>query len=471
MFDVPRVRGLYASLSDGWTYLNAQDFPQVPERVSSAVARSFRVASLLEPLESATGSHSRAQRPGRRIGESFGDSARIAIADLTGARPENVVLGASRAALLDNLAHALYRRLRLGQEVVLSRVDDPANVAPWKTAADLYGARVRWAEPDLSSGVLPAWQFANLVEHETSVVAVSAANRYVGAVTDVRAIADCVRAKSRALLVVDVDSFAPYRVVDVEQMGADVLALDVASLGGPSVGALVFKDDATRQAIFRSGHGVGVGGVSEGLLGGVSEAVDHLARLDDSARGTRRSRLKTGLPQAAEHLKTLAAHLVEGLQSLGTVHVIGVDGDGDVLEEFASVDRIPRVSFLVDGVPAGVVVQRLLANGVVAGVVAPGQSQLLERMGVFEEHAPQSQHAQRTEQAANARRGRHGRNADANPATSAGSSALHTANATGTASTSLGSSLDQAGAVAVGFAPHNTIHDVDQLVRVVASVR
>lgn len=452
MFDVPRVRGLYASLSDGWTYLNAQDFPQVPERVTSAVARSFRVASLLEPPESATGSHSRAQRLGRRIGESFGDSARTAIADLTGARPENVVLGASREALLDDLAHALYRRLRLGQEVVLSRIDDPANVTPWKHAADLYGARVRWAEPDLSSGVLPAWQFTNLVEPETTVVAVSAANRYVGTVTDVRAIADCVRAKSRALLVVDVDSFAPYRVVDVEQMGADVLALDVASLGGPNVGALVFKDDATRQTVFSSGHSVGVGGVSEGLLGGVAEAVDHLARLDDSARGTRRNRLKTGLPHAADYLNSLATHLVEGLQSLGTVHVIGVDGEGHVLEEFAAVDRIPRVSFLVDGVPAGVVVQRLLANGVVAGVVAPGQSQLLERMGVFEEQP-----------GANSR-GRHVRKGgDATPASAA---------AAGSAQGSvLGSALDQAGAVSVGFAPHNTVHDVDQLVRVVASVR
>ncbi|MGJ4138509.1 aminotransferase class V-fold PLP-dependent enzyme [Corynebacterium evansiae] len=459
MFDVPRVRGLYASLSDGWTYLNAQDFPQVPERVSSAVARSFRVASLLEPPESATGSHSRAQRLGRRIGESFGDSARTAIADLTGARPENVVLGASREALLDDLAHALYRRLRLGQEVVLSRIDDPANVTPWKHAADLYGARVRWAEPDLSSGVLPAWQFTNLVEPETTVVAVSAANRYVGAVTDVRAIADCVRAKSRALLVVDVDSFAPYRVVDVEQMGADVLALDVASLGGPSIGALVFKDDATRRAVFRSEHGVGVGGVSEGLLGGVAEAVDHLARLDDSARGTRRTRLKTGLPHAADYLNSLATHLVEGLQTLGTVHVIGVDGDGHVLEEFASVDRVPRVSFLVDGVPAGVVVQRLLANGVVAGVVAPGQSQLLERMGVFEEQSAAGPAAP----GANSR-GRHVRKGADSGANSDTASAADAASA-------LGSSLDQAGAVSVGFAPHNTVHDVDQLVRVVASVR
>ena len=143
---------------------------------------------------------------------------------------------------------------------------------------------------------------------------------------------------------------------------------------------------------------------------------------------------------------------MEGLQSLGTVHVIGVDGDGHVLEDFAAVDRIPRVSFLVDGVPAGVVVQRLLANGVVAGVVAPGQSQLLERMGVFEEQP-----------GANSR-GRHVRKgADSDTA-----SAAATGSAQGSA---LGSALDQAGAVSVGFAPHNTVHDVDQLVRVVASVR
>ena len=190
MFDVPRVRGAYASLSDGWTYLNAQDLPLVPERVSSAVARSFRAAPLVEQPASMVNAHSGVQRPGRRIGEAFADSARVAIADLAGAHPENVVLGASRHALLGDLALALSRRLSLGQEVVLSRIDDPANVFPWERAADLFGARVRWAEPDLSSGVLPAWQFSNLVGQETTVVAVSAANRYLGSVTDVRGIAD-----------------------------------------------------------------------------------------------------------------------------------------------------------------------------------------------------------------------------------------------------------------------------------------
>ena len=435
MFDVPRVRGAYASLSDGWTYLNAQDLPLVPERVSSAVARSFRAAPLVEQPASMVNAHSGVQRTGRRIGEAFADSARVAIADLAGAQPENVVLGASRHALLGDLALALSRRLCLGQEVVLSRIDDPANVLPWERAADLFGARVRWAEPDHSSGVLPAWQFSNLVGQETTVVAVSAANRYLGSVTDVREIADCVRQKSKAMLVVDVDSFAPYRLVDVERMDADVLALDIASLGGPTVGALIFKDEDVRQAVFPSGHAAALVGVSEGLLGGVAETVDHLTRLDDFAWGDRRSRLMTAISYTADYLNSLTTRLVEGLRSLGTVYVIGEDGD--ILQEFTSVERLPRVSFLVDGVPADVVIQRLLVNGVVAGVVRPGQSQLLELMGVFEEGRSSA-------------RGRHGLKV-----TSESSPKMR----------------DCAGAVSVGFAPYNTKHDVDQLLRVVASVR
>lgn len=441
MFDNPRVRGLYSSLSDGWTYLNAQQHPQVPEKVSSAVARSFRIAPLLEQVEAARGSHSRTPRPGQRVGESFVDAARVAVADLVGARPECVILGASRASLLNQLAAAMGRRLRLGQEIVLSRIDAPANIEPWQRAADLYGASVRWAEPDLASGVLPAWQFSELVSRDTAVVAVAAANEFVGALTDIRAIADVVRAKSRGLFVVDVDAVAPYEVLDIHALGADVVALDLVGMGGPAVGALVFRDsslfDATLPrpaydlslssgAARRTGESASVlraravlelGGVSEGLLGGVPAVVDHFASLDDAVRGTRRRRLEKAMPQAAEYMRQLAGRLVEGLQGLGKCHVVGIDGDADeVAASFGAVARVPRVCFMVEDVPAHVVDARLLAHGVVASVVEEGASMLLERMGVFEDK-------------------------------------------------------HSGGAVAVGLSPHNTIHDVDQVLRAVASLR
>lgn len=449
MFDNPRVRGLYASLSDGWTYVNAQSHPQIPERVSSAVSRGFRIAALVETPEVAVGSHSRQTHPGRRIGESFIDAARVAVADLVGGRPECVILGASRAQLLGQLAQAMGRQLRLGQEVVLSRIDAPANIEPWVWAADMYGARVRWAEPDLATGALPAWQFSELVGAQTAVVALAAANEYVGTVTDVRAVTDKVHEQSPALCVVDVDAAAPYCVLDIAAMGADVVAVDFVGLGGPAVGALVFRDvSVIRSAVAARGVGagmwgmgaqdsvrraqkiLGLGGVAEGLLAGVAAAVDHVAGLDDAARGTRRRRLEQSLPQAMDYMRGLARRAVDGLQGLGAVHVIGVDGDfGVVPATFDSVLRAPRFCFFVDGVSSVDVERRLLANGVVAGVVAPGSSKLLERMGVFEEVA----------EGAHARVG----------------------GAVG---------VDAPGAVAVGLSPHNTAHDVDQLLRVVASL-
>ena len=465
MFDNPRVRGLYASLSDGWIYVNAQSRPQIPERVSSAVSRSFRTAPLLEQAESVRGSHSRAQRVGRRIGENFVDSARIAVADLVGSRPECVILGASRASLIRQLSMTMGRKLSLGQEIVLSRVDAPANIEPWQQAADLYGARVRWAEPDLATGVLPSWQFADLVSADTAVVAVAAANEFVGSVTDVRAIADTVHAKSRGLFVVDVDAAAPYRVLDIHAMGADVMAVDLVGLGGPAVGALVFRDESlfssvlpasslrqhtqtraygesasVQPSVARARAVLELGGLPEGLLGGVPATIDHLASLDDDARGTRRRRLEKSVPQATEYMNRLAKHLVEGLQDLGAVHVIGVDGDfSETPASFDAIPRIPRVSFMVDEVSASTVRDRLLGNGLVPSVVEHGQSMLLERMGVFEEPASGA-HARRVQRGSD-------RAASATP------------------------QYTGPGAVVIGLSPHNTIGDMEQIIRVVASLR
>ena len=438
MFDSARVRGLYVSQSDGWTYLNGGARAQVPEKVSSAVTRAFRTAPL--QADPGTGDGTR--------GDAYIDAAREAVADLVGGVPECVVLGPSRAALLSTLASSVPAKLRIGREVVLSRVDDPVSTAPWELAADLYGADLRWAEAELTSGSLPTWQFSELIGPSTSVVAVAAANEHIGTVTDVRAIADLLHAKSNGWLVVDAASYAPYRYIDMAEWGADVVALDLAPLGGPEVGALVFRDQLMlaelRLADVKTGRhstpdlsslakrrvaALERGGLAPGLLGAVAATVDFLAGLDEDATGDRHERLRTSLPAAEEYMHSLARHLVDGLRDFGVVHVIGVTGEDDGYghagshgslgsfdsaygDSYNSVDRVPRVSFLVPGLSASSVVERLLDNGVVAQVVGLEDSALFDQMGVAE----------------------------------------------------------MGGAVCVGFAPHNTRYDVDQLVRVVGGM-
>ena len=82
-----------------------------------------------------------------------------------------MVLGADRAVLLTSLADASSSRAGLGYEVVVSRLDDEANIAPWLRAANRYGAKVKWAEVDIETGELPTWQWESLIAKATRLVA------------------------------------------------------------------------------------------------------------------------------------------------------------------------------------------------------------------------------------------------------------------------------------------------------------
>ena len=199
VFDVARVRGLYVSLSDGWTYLNAQENAQVPEKVSTGVAMAFRTAASIAMLEPATGSHSKSQLVGQQLGISQVEAARRAIADLVGATPERVVLGPNKQMLMRSLADALRPILRPNTSVVLCRSDEPTTTQHFQN----FDASVMWAEPDLGTGELPAWQFSRLVSGSTRLVVLPAAHRLVGTITPVSEISDTVHSASRAWVLVD----------------------------------------------------------------------------------------------------------------------------------------------------------------------------------------------------------------------------------------------------------------------------
>ncbi|WP_394281446.1 aminotransferase class V-fold PLP-dependent enzyme [Corynebacterium sp.] len=381
-YDVFRVRGLYTSLSDGWTYLNAHDCPQIPERVSAAVARSFRMSPQVTALDSPVGSHSRSNA-GRPEGHAFIADARHAIADLVGSTAECVVLGPNLPALYASLAAAMRPMFRYHSSVVLSSVENPAHLVPLKSV----DAETRWAQPDLGSGVLPAYQFTELVDGATRLVSIPAADGLLGTVMDVATISDNVRDRSRAWVLVDATSYAPYRLIDIDEWGADIVAVDIGALGGPQIAALVFRD----EAMFRRLDTVSPVGstdganklsldVAPGLAGGVSPLVEHLADLVPPAqkgRNSRRRRLETSMSDLTSYVDFLALELYAGMRALSAVHIVGVTGEAaaDAPEE-----RLPRLSFLVKGVPAETVYYRLLDNGVVT-TVTPSTT-LLTDMGV-----------------------------------------------------------------------------------------
>lgn len=367
-YDVARVRGLHPALGDGWVRFDAPAGMLFPDSVATTVSTAFRASTA-----NVDSPHPAAQRSAAVL-----QAARQAIADLLDADPAGVVLGSDRAVLLTSLADLSTARASLGHEVVVTRVDDEANIAPWLRAANRYGARVRWAEVDIETGELPIWQWDDLLGTNTRLVAIPSASSTLGSITDVATVAELVH-KVGGLVVVDHTAASPYQLLDINAAGADVVAVNATAWGGPPIGALVFRNPELLDTFGSLSNDPNASGPARlelgshqfGLLAGVVASVEYLAALDESAEGTRRQRLRRSMASAQAHLDNLLDYLLIALRSLPLVTVIGDPSD-----------RIPVVSFVVNGVPAERVVQRLADNGVLA--ISTATSRVFDVIGVSE---------------------------------------------------------------------------------------
>lgn len=365
-YDVARVRGLHPSLGDGWVHFDAPAGMLIPDSVATTVSTAFRRSGA-----STVGAHPSARRSAAVL-----DAAREAVADLVNADPGGVVLGADRAVLLSLLAEASSSRAGLGYEVIVSRLDDEANIAPWLRATHRYGAKVKWAEVDIETGELPTWQWESLISKSTRLVAVNSASGTLGGVTDLRAMTKLVHDVG-ALVVVDHSAAAPYRLLDIRETDADVVTVNAHAWGGPPIGAMVFRDPSVMNSfgsVSTNPYATGparleIGVHQFGLLAGVVASIEYLAALDESARGSRRERLAVSMQSADAYLNRVFDYLMVSLRSLPLVMLIG-----------RPEAQIPVVSFAVHKVPADRVVQRLADNGILA--IANTGSRVLDVLGV-----------------------------------------------------------------------------------------
>jgi cysteine desulfurase family protein (TIGR01976 family) len=366
VFDVARVRGLHPSLGDGWVHFDAQLGMLIPDSVATTVSTAFR-GSMPNP----DGPYPAARRSAAVL-----EAARQAVGDLVNADPGGVVLGADRAILLTALAEASASRTGLGYELVVTRLDDEANIAPWLRAANRFGARVKWAEVDIETGDLPTWQWESLITKGIRLVAITSASATLGTVTDLRAVSKLVHDVG-GLVVVDHSAAAPYRLLDINEVDADVVALNAVAWGGPPIGALAFRDPALIESFTSMAlvpHAAGparleVGVHQFGLLAGVVASIEYLAALDETASGTRRQRLVVSMQSAGIYLDRVFDYLVASLRSLPRLMLIG-----------RPEVNIPVLSFVVADVPADRVVQRLADNGICA--IANASSRVLDLIGV-----------------------------------------------------------------------------------------
>jgi cysteine desulfurase family protein (TIGR01976 family) len=338
-FDVDRVRAAYPALADGYAYLDGAAGTQLPGPVIDAMAGAYRAG-----LGNSGGAF-----PASRRSDMITAECRRAVADLTGGRPEGVILGPNMTTLTYRLARTLAAGWGPADEVVVTRLDHDANVRPWVQAAARAGAAVRFADVQLPEGDLPLAQLAELISDRTRLVAVSAASNLIGTRPDVAGITALAHAAG-ALSYVDGVHATPHGPVDVAGLGADFYATSAYKWSGPHVGAVVadpglletLAPDKLAPAPQEVPDRFEQGTLPFADLAGVTAAVEHLASLAGPGPGTRRERILASMAAAEAHEQDLFRVLLGGLDAMDHVTTYGKAARRTATAYFTVAGRTPR---------------------------------------------------------------------------------------------------------------------------------
>jgi cysteine desulfurase family protein (TIGR01976 family) len=243
--------------------------------------------------------------------------ARAALKDFLNANDvREIVFGQNMTTLTLAMARTLGRRFRQGGEIVLTRMDHDANVAPWLSLAEDCGLEVKWLNFSTETYDYDLTQLDDLLTAKTKLVAVNYASNVIGTINDVRTIA--ARAKAvGALVFVDAVQYAPHGVIDVQAIGCDFLVCSAYKFYGPHYGILWGKLDVleslepykVRTAPNNTPDKFETGTKSREAIAGVLGAIEHLKAF--------------GMAAIVDYEERLTQHLIAGLQAIKGVTIHG----------------------------------------------------------------------------------------------------------------------------------------------------
>jgi cysteine desulfurase family protein (TIGR01976 family) len=320
---------------------------QVPQTVSDAISDY-----LIHHNANHDGAFATSQRSDAILHE-----AHCAMADLlNSASPDEIVFGPNMTTLALSISRALSRELGPGDEIIVTRMDHDANIAPWLLVAEDTGATVRWADFDVEDYTLDMAALRELINPKTKIVAVGYASNATGTVHDVKTIVDWAHAAG-ALVFVDAVQYAPHGPIDVQALGCDLLACSAYKFFGPHQGVLYGRYallDRLQAYKVRPAPALPPGKFETGTqnhegIAGTLAAVNYLAGIGRQYGAPfvshfpdltgRRLDLKTGMTVLREYDHILSAAILDELEALPGVQIHGVT------DRRRLVERVPTVSF------------------------------------------------------------------------------------------------------------------------------
>lgn len=299
------------------------------------------------------------------------DEVHAAAADFVGATdPGEVAFGANMTTITFAVSRALARELQAGDEVVVTRLDHDANVAPWLALAEDRDLTVRWLELAEGGATLDLSGLDRVLTHRTRVVAVGLASNALGTINDVRAVADAAHAVG-AVVYVDAVHAAPHMPIDVGALDADFLVSSPYKFFAPHLGMLWGRRDLLeRLTAYRVRPAGGAlpgkwetGTQNHEALAGLLGTFGYLERLGAAYGGaasaaTRRERLLAAMTAIREHERGLSLGTLERLTSVPGLSVYGITDPTRVDE------RVPTFSFTLPGSDARTIAEHLAMRAI-----------------------------------------------------------------------------------------------------------
>ena len=225
--------------------------------------------------------------------------------------------------------------LREGDEVVITEMEHHSNIVPWQLATQRSGATLKWFGLT-DHGRLDLSNLDSLVTERTKVVSFVLVSNILGTVNPPEPIVRRAR-EVGALVVVDASQAAPHMPLDVQALGADLVAFTGHKMCGPTgIGVLWGRRELLEQLPPFLGGGemieavtmasstyaavphkfeAGTPPIAQAV--GLGAAVDYLSAL--------------GMDAVAEHEHAITAYALDRMQQVEGLRIVGpptADGRG-----------------------------------------------------------------------------------------------------------------------------------------------
>jgi cysteine desulfurase / selenocysteine lyase len=282
------------------------------------------------------------------------EGARDKVAAFVNARDRAEVVFTKNATESLNLAANVIawaggpRGLRTGDEVVITEMEHHSNIVPWQLVCERAGATLKWFRLT-DDGRLDLSDIDTLITERTKVVSFVLVSNILGTVNPAAEIVRRAR-EVGALVVVDASQAAPHMPLDVQALGADLVAFTGHKMCGPTgIGVLWGRRELLEELPPFLGGGemielvtmerstyagvphkfeAGTPPIAQAV--GLGAAVDYLTAL--------------GMDEVREHEQAITAYALERLQAVEGLRIIGpaTSSDRGAAVSFALGDLHPH---------------------------------------------------------------------------------------------------------------------------------